>query len=124
MRVGSGWQLARAGQARDAPGPGCRDDAGSVSLELVLLTPVLVLLTLFVLWAGRGGRVALTADLAAEEAATAAAVCCEEGPGGNLDREALVQDMLETRPGLGFLCVGGLHPGAPPDDGGSGPAQF
>ena len=49
-----------------------------MSLELVLLVPVLVLLTVFVLWAGRGGRAALTADLAAEEAATAAALCCEE----------------------------------------------
>ena len=83
-----------------------------MSLELVLLVPVLVLMTVFVLWAGRGGRAALTADLAAEEAATAAALCCEEGPGGATEREALVEDMLEARPGLGFLCIGGPRPDA------------
>ena len=83
-----------------------------MSLELVLLVPVLVLLTVFVLWAGRGGRAALTADLAAEEAATAAALCCEEDEAGAADREALVEDMLEARPGLGFLCIGGPRPNA------------
>ena len=83
-----------------------------MSLELVLLVPVLVLMTVFVLWAGRGGRAALTADLAAEEAATAAALCCEEDEAGAADREALVEDMLEARPGLGFLCIGGPRPNA------------
>ena len=83
-----------------------------MSLELVLLVPVLVLLTVFVLWAGRGGQVALTADLAAEEAATAAALCCEEDTGGASGREALVEDVLEARPGLGFLCIGGPRPDA------------
>ena len=94
-----------------------------MSLELVLLVPVLVLMTVFVLWAGRGGRAALTADLAAEEAVTAAALCCEEEDAGSRDREALVEDMLEARPGLGFLCIGGARPDAPPD-GGSGPDEF
>ena len=95
-----------------------------MSLELVLLVPVLVLLTVFVLWAGRGGRAALTADLAAEEAATVAALCCEEDPAGAAeDREALVEDMLEARPGLGFLCIGGPRPNAPAD-GGVGPDEF
>ena len=83
-----------------------------MSLELVLLVPVLVLLTVFVLWAGRGGQVALTADLAAEEAATAAALCCEEDTEGASGREALVEDVLEARPGLGFLCIGGPRPDA------------
>ena len=83
-----------------------------MSLELVLLVPVLVLMTVFVLWAGRGGQVALTADLAAEEAATAAALCCEEDSGGAAGREALVEDVLEARPGLGFLCIGGPRPDA------------
>ena len=105
-------------RARDGPGSERSDDAGSVSLELVLLVPVLVLLTLFVLWAGRGGRAGLTADLAAEEAATAAALCCDEGVGGEADREALAADVLRARPGLEFLCVGGLLPGAAPDGGG------
>ena len=73
-----------------------------MSLELVLLVPVLVLMTVFVLWAGRGGRAALTADLAAEEAATVAALCCEEGPGGAAERETLVEDMLEAPPWAGL----------------------
>ena len=94
-----------------------------MSLEVVLLVPVLVLMTVFVLWAGRGGRAALTADLAAEEAATAAALCCEEDLAGAEDREALVEDMLEARPGLGFLCIGGPRPNAPAD-GGVGPDEF
>ena len=94
-------------------------------LELVLLVPVLVLLTLFVLWAGRGGRAGLTADLAAEEAATAAALCCEEGDAYQADRDALVADLLASRPGLQFLCIGGLRPAAPADSGVAGaPDEF
>ena len=89
-----------------------------MSLELVLVVPVLVLLTVFVLWAGRGGRAALTADLAAEEAVTAAALCCEDDDAGGRDREALVEDMLEARPGLGFLCIGGPRPNAGDGSGG------
>ena len=94
-----------------------------MSFELVLVVPVLVLLTVFVLWAGRGGRVALSADLAAEEAAAAAALCCEEGDAGALDRDVLVEDILEARPGLEFLCVGGLRPEVPAE-GGVGPDGF
>ena len=105
-------------RTRNVPRRGCRGDAGSVSLELVLLVPVLVLLTLFVLWAGRGGRAGLTADLAAEEAATAAALCCDEGPVAGPDRDALAAEVLRARPGLEFLCVGGLRPDAAPDGGG------
>ncbi len=87
-----------------------RDEWGAaVSLEIVLLVPVLVLLTLFVLWAGRGGRAELTADLAAEEAAVAASVCCEEGTGGEPAREQVVEEVLRSRPGLDYLCVGGLR---------------
>ena len=76
-----------------------------MSLEVVLVVPVLMLLALFVLWAGRGGRAALMADLAAEEAATAAAVACEDGdPAGC---EGFVADVLSARPGMDFLCIGG-----------------
>ena len=117
--VGCAW--ASAGRA----GRGLGGDAGSVSLELVLLVPVLVLLTLFVLWAGRGGRAGLTADLAAEEAATAAALCCEEGDAFQAERDALVADLLAARPGLQFLCIGGLRPAAPADSGVAGaPDEF
>ena len=100
------------------------DEAGSVSLELVILVPALVLLTLFVLWAGRGGQAGLTADLAAEEAATAAALCCEEGEQFQEDRDALVADILAARPGLQFLCIGGLQPAADPDRLGSTDPEF
>ena len=106
------------------PGPGRFDEAGSVSLELVILVPALVLLTLFVLWAGRGGQAGLTADLAAEEAATAAALCCEEGEQFQEDRDALVADILAARPGLQFLCIGGLQPAADPDRQGSTDPEF
>ena len=72
-----------------------------------MLVPVMMLLALFVLWAGRGGRAALMADLAAEEAATAAALTCEQGKPGCED---LVVDVLSSRPGLDFLCIGGPRP--------------
>ena len=80
-----------------------------MSLEIVLLMPVLMLLALFVLWAGRAGRAVLMVDLVAEEAATAAALGCEKG----LDDacEDLVDGIVSARPGLGFLCVGGVRPG-------------
>ncbi|MCY4664197.1 MAG: hypothetical protein OXC00_05985, partial [Acidimicrobiaceae bacterium] len=74
--------------------------------------PVLVLLAVFVLWAGRGGRAGLTADLAAEEAATAAAVCCDEDTAGEDARELVAEEMLRSRPGLDFLCIGGPRPNA------------
>ena len=73
-----------------------------------MLVPVLVLLVLFVLWAGRGGRAALTVDLAAEEAAVVAALCCDERD--EEGRERAVESVLASRPGLGFLCVGGARP--------------
>ena len=87
------------------------DESGTMALEVVLVVPVLMLLVLFVLWAGRGGRAGLIADLAAEEAATAAALGCEHGK----DRacEDLVGDVLSTRPGLDFLCIGGARPEGP-----------
>ena len=116
--VGRGRASSAGARAGPSLGRWLGGELGSVSLELVLLVPVLVLLTVFVLWAGRGGRVALTADLAAEEAVTAAALCCEEDAGGASGREALVEDMLEARPGLGFLCIGGPRPDAGVGSGG------
>ena len=79
-----------------------------MSLEVVLVVPVLMLLALFVLWAGRGGRAALMADLAAEEAATAAAVTCEDDEDDEC--EGFVTDVLSARPGMDFLCIGGPRP--------------
>ena len=99
---------AESGAASSAAG---RSESGSTSLEVVMLVPVLMLLALFVLWAGRGGRAALLVDLAAEEAATAAALACKDG--GTADEAAcedLVADVLSARPGLDFLCIGGARP--------------
>lgn len=83
-------------------------------LELVLVTPVLILLVLFVLWAGRGSRAGLVADLAAEEAAVVASLCCgnESGPAAAAERETVVRQVLSARPGLDFLCIGGPQPRA------------
>ena len=83
-----------------------------MSLEVVLVVPVLMLLVLFVLWAGRGGRAGLLSDLAAEEAATAAALACEEGQDAAC--EDLVGTVLSARPGLDFLCIGGARPDPSP----------
>ena len=96
----------RLGARRE--GAGRRAESGNSSYELVLLMPVLVLMVLFVLWAGRTGQARLAADLAAEEAATAAAVCC--GPGEEERREQLVEAIVNGRPELAFLCVAGTHP--------------
>ena len=102
---------------------GRRGAEGNVALEVVLLVPVMVLLALLVLWAGRGGRTELAADLAAEEAAVAASLCCLEDdpalPENAAGREAVVEDVLAARPGLDFLCIGGPQPTAG-DDGDEG----
>lgn len=74
-----------------------------------------MLLVVFVLWAGRGGQAVLVADLAAGEAAVAAAVCCEDGPSAASEREEVVSQVLSARPNLDFLCIGGVRPAA--DDG-------
>ena len=89
---------------------------GNVALEVLILVPVMMVLTLFVLWAGRGGRTELLADLAAEEAAVAASLCClgdDPELAENVDgREAVVEDVLAARPGLDLLCIGGPRPAA------------
>ena len=90
------------------PRRGGRGEAGSTSYELVLLMPVLVLMVLFVLWAGRTGQARLAAELAAEEAATAAAVCCSAEEVDK--REAVVGAVLAGRPELDFLCVNEPRP--------------
>ncbi len=104
--MGGGRLRARAGGMRaNARG---RPDTGSTALEVVLLVPVMTLLALFVLWAGRGGRTALITDLAAEEAATLAALACDNPQSSEC--EVLVEDLLSARPGLDFLCIGGARP--------------
>ena len=100
------------------------DQRGSISLELLLATPVLMFTVTFVVWAGASGRAHLVSDLAAEEGAAVAANCMAAGE-SNIDpndspdeireqRSAneeqcnqMVSDMLETRSGLAELCIGG-----------------
>ena len=82
------------------------DERGSSSVEALLLLPVMMLLATFVLWAGRAGVAALTVDLAAEEAAAAAALHCTEII-THSECEQFVGDILSGHPSLDFLCVGG-----------------
>ncbi|WP_419932400.1 hypothetical protein [Candidatus Poriferisodalis sp.] len=95
------------------------DESGATaSLELLALTPLLALLVLFVLWAGRSARAGLVADLAAEEAAVAAALCCDvagpaadpDGTVAELRREYMAEAVLTSRPGLDSLCLWGPRP--------------
>ncbi len=80
------------------------------------LTPLLALLVLLVLWSGRAARAGLIADLAAEEAAVAAALCCEDDPGSPhlmpaaVRRELMAEAVLSSRPGLDHLCLRGPQP--------------
>lgn len=98
------------------------ESGATASLELLALTPLLVLLVLFVLWAGRSARAGLVADLAAEEAAVAAAMCCDaeydaekDGPHADpeLRRELMAETVLGSRPGLDHLCIDGPVPDPP-----------
>ena len=102
-----------------------RSERGSTSsLELMALTPMLALMVLLILWAGRGARAELVTSLAAQEAAVAAALCCNdgtsdgpsdrgnpgEGTGDELRRELMAEAVLGTRPGLDYLCLSGPQP--------------
>lgn len=51
-----------------------RDDRGSASLELVLITPALIVLLLFVVFVGRLGQARGDVDRAARDAARAASI--------------------------------------------------
>ena len=112
--AGSMASRARRSDAGSMASRARRSDAGSMALEVVLVVPVLMLLALFVLWAGRGGRAALITDLAAEEAATAAALSCNDDSDVEIAAcEDLVDDVLSVRPGLNFLCIGGVRADRP-----------
>ena len=82
-----------------------------------MVTPVLVLLVVFVLWAGRGGRAGLVTDLAAGEAATVASLYSDNAADA-AERERVVEQILSARPGLELLCIGGPQPRALGSSGG------
>lgn len=115
------YRQRRTGSKRDGGGgPEFGERGAAAPLELVILAPLLILLVVFVLWAGRAGRAVLVADLAAGEAAVAAAVCCEHGssPEAEQAREEVVEQVLRARPSLDFLCIGGVRPAELEDGGG------
>ena len=100
-----------------------RSERGSSSLELMALTPMLALGVLFILWAGRSARAELVTSLAAQEAAVAAALCCNGQPqnadvDGEPDpstpdeqrRELMAEAVIGARPGLDYLCLGDPGP--------------
>ncbi|WP_420439522.1 hypothetical protein [Candidatus Poriferisodalis sp.] len=107
--------------------PARREESGSTSsLELMVLTPMLALLVLLILWAGRAGRAELITSLVAEEAAVAAAVCCnsehitgavtdpdtDPEPAHGSEREIIAETVIASRPGLDYLCQAGPQPPA------------
>ncbi len=111
------------------------------AIELMALTPMCALLVLAILWAGRSAQAELAASLSAQEAAVAAAVCCnspvnsasgretadsrlepidddEAMDGSNaIDatavRELVAETVVASRPSLERLCAGGPQPGYP-----------
>ena len=87
------------------------------------LTPMLALGVLFIMWAGRSARAELVTSLAAQEAAVAAALCCNDPspdgsgggePGGAANgdtrREHMAEAVIGARPGLDYLCLNGPRP--------------
>lgn len=96
-----------------------RNDTGSTAaLELMSLTPVCVLLVVLISWAGNSAQAQLATSLAAQEAATAAALCCRaprDAPSaGGLDddtaRRLAAEAVIASRPSLAHLCLSGPQP--------------
>ena len=86
-------------------------ERGSVGLEVLVVTPLLATLVLFVVWAGNSGRSGLVAGLAVEEAAVAAAqVCAGDGGVDAGCAESVAGQVLANRVLPGTLC----EPSSPP----------
>lgn len=97
-----------------------RSERGSTSaLELMALTPVCALAVAFITWAGNTGQAQLAVTLAAQEAATAAAVCCnspqphDAAYDHNTARQLTAEAVIAARPSLERLCTGGPQPAGP-----------
>jgi len=72
-----------------------RFDEGSASVELVLLTPVLMFLVLLVVLAGRSGEVLLQVKHAADQGARAASISSVNNQSAE-GREAALKDLVST----------------------------
>lgn len=76
-----------------------RHDSGSVSVELVLMTPVLMVLVLFVVLSGRSGEALVQVQHAADQGARAASQASLSGR-----RNAGVRAALDDLHGSGIGC--------------------
>ena len=82
------------------------DERGSVGLEVLVVTPLLATLVLFVVWAGNSGRSNLVASLAVEEAAVAAALVCDGDDGIDSDCvESVAEQVVANRVPAGIACT-------------------
>lgn len=97
-----------------------RSERGSTSaLELMALTPLCALAVALITWAGNTGQAQLAVTLAAQEAATAAAVCCESfhshdaAYDHNTARQLTAEAVITARPSLERLCTAGPQPADP-----------
>ena len=93
------------------------EERGSVGLEVLVVTPLLATLVLFVVWAGNSGRSNLAASLAVEEAAVAAAVVCVGDDG--IDSgcvESVAGQVVANRVPFGIACT-------PPPESGESTAE-
>ena len=94
---------ARASQV--GPGAGT-DERGSVGLEVLVVTPLLATLVLFVVWAGNSGQSHLAASLAVEEAAVAAAQVCTGDGGIDSDCvESVAEQVVANRVPARIACT-------------------
>lgn len=88
-----------------------RDERASVGLEVLVMAPMLALLVLLVLWAGSSGRASLTASLATEEAAVAAAVVCSGENGIDTDcASAVAEQVISNRTESPTSCRDRIRP--------------
>ena len=104
-----GWRAARRRWLR-APGPG---DAGSMAVEVVLITPVLVVFMLMVVAFGRLVWVRGQVEAASRDAARAASIARTQGQAFD-DARAVIDDQIEGR----ATCQNPTFPGTDFESGG------
>ena len=91
-----------------------------MGLEVLVVTPLLATLVLFVVWAGNSGRSNLAASLAVEEAAVAAAVVCVGDDGIDSDCvQSAAEQVVANRVPAGIACT----PPPPPPESGESTAE-